>query len=394
MQDGLIVREGTGAAPPLSSCGIPPQMSAPLPLEGLVVVDFSRVLAGPLCAMLLGDAGAKVIKVEEPERGDETRRWGPPFAGDESAYYLSVNRNKELVALDLRTETGQAEARRLIAEADVVIDNFLDARKLRLGLTTEIVRGANPRVVHCSIRGFDRDSAEADLPGYDLLAQAAGGLMAITGEPDGPPMKVGVALSDVLTAHYAHGAILQSLWAREKSGEGASIELSLFGCTVASLVNVAQAWLLTGEEARRYGNEHPSIVPYQTFRASDGELAIAAATDRQYEALCRNVLEAPELARDPRFGTNAERVDHRSELTEAIGRVIATRPVSDWIGRCRAAGVPAAAVARISQVLGPGSGRPVESVVHPSIGPLEMVRSPVVRNGRRYPIRKPPPRLR
>jgi crotonobetainyl-CoA:carnitine CoA-transferase CaiB-like acyl-CoA transferase len=207
-------------------------------------------------------------------------------------------------------------------------------------------------------------------------------------------MKVGVALSDVLTAHYAHGAILQSLWARERSGEGASIELSLFGCTVASLVNVAQSWLLTGEEAGRYGNEHPSIVPYQTFRASDGELAIAAATDRQYEALCRSVLETPELAHDPRFGTNAERVEHRSALSGAIGAIVAARPVSEWIERCRDADVPAAAVARISQVLGPGEGRPVESVEHPSIGSLEMVRSPIVRNGRRYPIRKPPPKLR
>lgn len=368
-------------------------MTRPLPLEDLLVVDFSRILAGPLCTMMLGDAGARVIKVEEPELGDETRRWGPPFIGGESAYYLSVNRNKETVAIDLKSEEGRARASSLIEQADVVVDNYLDPQKERLGLTARQIRNLNSRVVHCSIRGFDPDSPEADLPGFDLLAQAAGGLMAITGEPAGRPMKVGVALADVLTAHYAHGAILHSLYARERNGEGASIELSLFGCTVASLVNVGQSYLVTGEEAKRYGNEHPSIVPYQTFRALDGELAIGAASDRQFQALCERVLDTPELAGDARFRTNDQRVAQRETLGGMIERITQTRRVDDLITRCRAANVPAAPVARISSILGERDrpGRPVESVEHPSIGTLEMVRSPIVRNGRRYPIRSAPP---
>lgn len=368
-------------------------MTRPLPLEDLLVVDFSRILAGPLCTMMLGDAGARVIKVEEPELGDETRRWGPPFIGGESAYYLSANRNKEAIAIDLKSDEGRARASRLIEQADVVVDNYLDPQKERLGLTARQIRNLNSRVVHCSIRGFDPDSPEADLPGFDLLAQAGGGLMAITGEPEGRPMKVGVALADVLTAHYAHGAILHSLYARERNGEGASIELSLFGCTVASLVNVGQSYLVTGEEAKRYGNEHPSIVPYQTFRANDGELAIGAASDRQFQALCEGVLGAPDLAEDERYRTNGQRVAQRETLGEKIERITEKHPVDELIERCRAASVPAAPVARISSILGARDrpGRPVESVEHPSIGTLEMVRSPIVRNGQRYPIRKAPP---
>ena len=368
-------------------------MTTHLPLHELVVVDFSRILAGPLCTMMLGDAGARVIKVEEPELGDETRRWGPPFVGGESAYYLSANRNKEAVAIDLKTDAGRERAWKLIEEADVVVDNFLDPQKERLGLTDRQVRSANSRVIHCTIRGYDRDSPEADLPGYDLLAQAAGGLMAITGEPDGRPMKVGVALADVLTAHYAHGAILHSLYARERTGEGATIEVSLFGCTVASLINVGQSFLVTGQEARRYGNEHPSIVPYQTFRAADGELAIGAASDRQFEALCREVLDAPELADDDRFRTNERRVGERETLSLLIDAITQRQSVDALIERCRAANVPAAPVARISQILGDRDrpGRPVEQIGHPTIGTLEMVRSPIVRNGDRYPIRTAPP---
>lgn len=360
-------------------------MSASLPLDGVVVADFSRILAGPLATMMLADAGARVIKVEEPVSGDETRRWGPPFVGEISAYYLSANRGKEVVRIDLKSADGRAEARQWIEQADVVVDNFLDPQKERLGFTPDDVRAINPRAVHCSIRGYDRDSPEADLPGFDLLAQAAGGLMSITGEPDGRPMKVGVALADVLTAHYAHGAILHSLYARERTGEGASIEVSLFGCAVASLVNVGQSFLLTGEDAKRYGNEHPSIVPYQTFPASDGEVAIGAASDRQFETLCREVLGTPDLASDSRFKTNADRVAHRRELTSLLEARTALLHVNEIVARCRLSKVPAAPVARIAQILGDRDrpGRPVETFASEA-GPIEMVRSPVVRNGQRY----------
>src|SRR5437868_3869913 len=222
-------------------------------LEGIVVADFSRVLAGPLCTQMLADAGARVIKIEEPERGDETRRWGPPFVNNISTYFLAVNRNKESIVVNLKSRSGSKIAERLVERADVVVDNFLPAQ----GLLPTIPK----RTVHCTIRGFDSDTPEADTPGYDLLAQAGSGLMSITGERDGDPMKIGVALADVLTAHYAFGAICAAL----RTGEGASLEISLFSATIASLANVAQNVLVTGAEAARYGNAHPSIVPYQLF---------------------------------------------------------------------------------------------------------------------------------
>lgn len=358
------------------------------PLHGLLVADFSRILAGPLCTMLLGDAGARVIKIEEP-RGDETRRWGPPFVAGESAYFLSVNRNKESVVLDLKTERGRDAARRLVGRADVIVENFKDEDRARFGLGADAVRSMNPRAVLCSIRGFDRDSADAALPGYDLLAQAAGGLMTITGEPGGPPVKVGVALADVLTAHYAHGAILASLVRRAGTGEGDAIEVSIFGSTIASLINVAQGFLVTGQEPRRYGTAHPSIVPYQTFEAADRPFALAVATNRHWEALAREVLGRSDLADDPRFATNAGRVENRNALLPRIEQALRARPAGEWIQACRARGIPAALVQSFGEIF---SGTVTSSVDHPSIGPLEMVRSPIARAGIHPPL-QPPPRL-
>src|SRR6266542_5349817 len=223
-------------------------------LKGIVAVDFSRVLAGPLCTQLLADWGARVIKIEEPQRGDETRRWGPPFVSNISTYFLAVNRDKESVAVNLKTPDGAEIARRLVERADVVVDNFLRTQKLLPKIPS--------RAIHCTIRGFDSDTPERDTPGYDLLAQAGSGLMSITGEPDGDPMKIGVALSDVVTAHYAFGAIATALFNRERTGKGATLEISLFSASVASLVNVAQSVFITRKEAKRYGNAHSSIVPY------------------------------------------------------------------------------------------------------------------------------------
>lgn len=342
------------------------------PLTDLLVVDFSRILAGPLCTMMLADSGARVIKIEEP-RGDETRRWGPPFVAGESAYFLAVNRNKESVVLDLKSEQGLEAARRLVERADVVVENFKPADRVRFGLEPERVRGRNPRAIVCSITGFDRDDRDAGLPGYDLLAQAAGGLMTITGAADGPPVKVGVAISDVLTAHYAHGAILTALHAREREGVGSSIEVSLIGSTVASLVNVAQAWLVTGEEPKRYGSAHPSIVPYQSFEAADRPFVVAVATDRHFELLAKEVLERSELAGDPAYRTNAARVENRATLISELSRLFAERPAADWVTRCRRVGIPAALVERFDEIF----SRPlVTEVEHPSIGSLKQVRSP------------------
>ena len=363
-------------------------MTAPLPLDGLLVADFSRVLAGPLCTQLLADAGARVVKIEEPGRGDETRRWGPPFAAGISAYFLSINRNKESLTLNLKSEEGRAIAAELISRADVVIDNFLPAQAQAFALPR------NEGAVHCTIAGFDSDTAEAGTPGYDLLAQAGAGLMSITGEADGSPMKAGVALSDVLTAHHAHGAILAGLLARERTGRGTSIEISLFGSTLASLVNVAQAALLTGQEARRHGNEHPSIVPYQLFRGSDRSFAVGAGTDRHFQSLCTDVLERPELASDPRFDTNAGRVEHRGTLVPLLDALFATRPAAEWVERCRDAAIPVSLVRGVLEALrSPEAGPLVATIDHPEIGPYETVRNPMRFDGERLPIRTPPPNL-
>lgn len=366
--------------------------TAALPLDGLLVADFSRVLAGPLCTQMLADEGARVIKIEEPSRGDETRRWGPPFLGGVSTYFLSVNRNKESLALDLRSDEGRRVAAELLARADVVVDNFLPAQRDALGLGD--VLGLNPRAVHCSITGFDPDSPEAQAPGYDLLAQAGTGLMSITGPADGEPAKIGVALSDVLTAHYAHGAICAALFARERTRRGARLEVSLFGATAASLANVAQAALATNREARRFGNAHPSIVPYQLFHGSDRPFAIGGGTDRHFQALCERVIERPELARDDRYLTNAGRVAHREELVSLLESIFATREATHWVDRCRQAAIPASLVRGVLEALrSAAAGSLVTSIEHPEAGKYELVQHPVLFDGARLPVRTPPPRL-
>jgi len=360
-------------------------------LEGLFVADFSRVLAGPLCTMMLAEAGARVVKIEEP-RGDETRRWGPPFLGDTAGYFLSANRGKESVVLDLKTERGLEAARRLIARADVVVENFKPSHRERFGLTADRVRELNPRAVLCSIVGFDGDGPDAAQPGYDLLAQAAGGLMSITGVPHGDPMKVGVALSDVLTAHYAHGAILSALLGRQRTGKGEAIEVSLVGSTVYSLANVVQGHLVTGERPRRHGNEHPSIVPYQMFHASDRPFVLAAASDAQYVTLCRSVIERTDLLEDSRYRTNALRVQYRDSLIDTLEWIFAGATADDWVGRARAAGLPAARVDHLDEIVG-RNPQLVSEVEGGAAGTYRAVRNPLVRDGSRVPLGGAPPDL-
>src|SRR5437764_11862476 len=293
---------------------MPPTLSSTtmrrvLPLEGIRVVDLSRVLAGPYCAMLLADLGADVVKVERPGEGDETRTWGPPYAGGEAAYFLAVNRSKRSVAVDLKQPEGRALVLDLCAQADVVLENFRPGAAERLGLDAAAVHDRNPAVVYCSITGFGKRGPR-DRPGYDFVVQAESGLMAITGEPDGPPTKIGVALVDVLTGLNAAVAILAALRRRDLGGTGERIEISLLDSALAALVNVAQNALVTGEEPGRFGNAHPSIAPYQPFRAADGWVAVAAANDGLFARLCE-VLGRSELARDERFRTNAARVRNR-----------------------------------------------------------------------------------
>lgn len=364
-------------------------MTQRLPLDGILVADFSRVLAGPLCTQLLADEGARVIKVEEPRGGDETRRWGPPFLNGVSTYFLSVNRNKESLALDLRGEEGRRIAAALIARADVIVDNFLPAQRQALGLSELPVAK-----IHCSIGGFDPDTAEANTPGYDLLAQAGAGLMAITGEPEGEPAKIGVALSDVLTAHYAHGAILAALYAREKTGQGRRIEVSLFSATLASLVNVAQGALATNTEARRYGNAHPSIVPYQLFHGSDRPFALGGGTDRHFRLLCERVLDRRGLAADARFASNGGRVEHRGTLVPILEAIFRTETAAYWVARCRAVGIPVSLVQGVLEALRSEPAQPLlEPIEHSLAGTYEAVRHPVRFDGERLPIRSAPPAL-
>ena len=345
-----------------------------VPLQGLLVADFSRVLAGPLCSQLLADAGARVIKVEEPGRGDETRRWGPPFVDDVAAYFLAVNRNKESITLNLKR--GRDIAQRLVDRADVVLDNFLQRDLLPVAPRT---------AVQCTIRGYDSDTPEANAPGYDLMAQAESGLMSITGEPDGDPMKAGVALADVLTAHYAFGAITSALVGRERTGEGASIEVSLFSSTVASLVNVAQNVLVTKREAQRYGNAHPSIVPYQVFHGSDRPFAIGAGTDRHFQLLCTNVLGRDDLASDRRFATNRGRVKHRGALLAQLEAEFRRRRAVQWVARCRKAAIPAALVRGVREAL--------RTPAACGIVTANAIRNPLLINGGRRPLGTPPPGL-
>ena len=304
-----------------------------LPLSGVRVVDLSRVLAGPYCTMVLADLGADVIKVERPQGGDETRTWGPPFAGGEAAYYLSVNRGKRSCAIDLSQEEGRALALELCAGAAAVIENFKVGGADRLGVGYEQVRERNPRVVYCSITGFGSRREPPGRPGYDFVAQAETGLMSITGAEDGPPYKVGVALVDVLAGVHAAAAILAGL----HGGEGARIEVPLLDTGLAGLVNVAQNALVTGREPERHGNAHPNIVPYQDFETATARIAVAAANDGLFRALCR-ALGLGELADDERFATNAGRVENRRELIPLLQERLRGRPAGGVGGGARRRG--------------------------------------------------------
>ena len=312
-------------------------------LDGLKVLDFSRVLAGPFATMMLGDLGAEVIKVERPDGGDETRSWGPPFdAHGQATYFLSVNRNKRSVVLDLKDSADLERARQLALTADVLVENFRPGLMAELGLAYEDLQPGNPGLVYCSITGFGPGQG-ARLPGYDLLVQALGGLMSITGEPDRDPQKVGVALVDILTGLFATSGILAALHHRERSRRGQKVEVSLLASLLAALVNQASAYTAGGVVPHRMGNAHPSISPYELYDADDGQLVIAVGNDRQFRALCETV-DRPDLADEARFATNTDRVANRTELREELERSLRRRPAADWSEALTAARVPAGLV--------------------------------------------------
>ena len=364
-------------------------MSGASALDGLLVADFSRVLAGPLAAMTLGDLGAEVIKVEPP-RGDETRTWKPPQTEDGSAtYFHSVNRNKRSIALDLADPDDRLVAVALAARADVLIDNFKPGGLQRLGLEPERLRERNPGLVHCSITGFGAAAGTA-LPGYDPLVQAMSGLMSITGPAGGEPSKVGVALVDVIAGLGAAVAILAALRARERDGEGQRIEIDLLSSALAALVNQASGYLNAGAVPARMGNTHPSIEPFATYGAADGALMICAGNDRQFEALAR-ALGSPELAQDPRFATNAARVENRAAVRELIEARLATAGVGAWVGRLRDAGVPAGPVNDVPAAFELAQTLGLNAV--DEHGGIHTVASPLGLRGTPPSTRRPPPGL-
>ncbi|WP_031014306.1 CaiB/BaiF CoA transferase family protein [Streptomyces sp. NRRL F-5727] len=315
-----------------------PREAAPGALSGIVVADFGRVLAGPYMTMLLADLGADVIKIERPDGGDDTRAWGPPFADGQATYFLGVNRNKRSVALDLTDPDGLAAARAIVDGADVLVENFRPGTMEKLGLGFEEVRRTNPGLVYCSVTGFGTDGGAA-LPGYDLLVQAMGGLMSVTGEPGGQGTKAGVALVDVITGLHAGLGVLAALRHRERTGEGQRVEVSLLGSLLSALTNQAAAHLGAGVVPRAMGNRHPSITPYEVFEARDRPLVLAVGNDRQFRALCERI-GRPGLAEDPRFATNTARVAHREELASELAGPLAGRTADAWFEELTAAGVP------------------------------------------------------
>ncbi|MCB5174615.1 CaiB/BaiF CoA transferase family protein [Microvirga lenta] len=367
-----------------------------LPLQGVKVLDLSRVLAGPWCTQTLADLGAEVWKIEEPTRGDDTRSWMPPEIGGESTYFLSCNRSKQSVAIDLKAPEGQAIVRRLAEKADVLVENYRRGALDRFGLGYEQLAPVNPRLIYCSISGYGRTGSRADEAGYDFAIQAESGLMSITGEPDGAAMKHGIAITDVVTGMNATQAILAALLAREKTGQGQFIDVSLFESAVALLANVGAGYLATGKEPRRYGNAHATVVPYQIFDTADGIVALAVGNDQQFRNLCVQVLERPDLWEDGRYRKNRDRVLNRETLIPSLGEVFRTRGTAEWIDRLKRSGVPAGQVRNVSQVFASpevAERSVVVEVPDARHGTLRLTASPLRLSG--TPVRPPkaPPRL-
>jgi formyl-CoA transferase len=364
------------------------------PLNGIRVLDLSRVLAGPYCTMVLGDLGADVIKVESPG-GDETRGWGPPFAGSESAYYLCVNRNKRGIVVDFKTEEGRKIIRELIKQSDVLVENFRPGTLARFSLDYDSASLINPNLIYCSITGFGQTGPLSDKPGYDFMIQGMGGLMSITGEPDGEPMKVGVAVADLFAGQNAVIAILAALQARTQTGKGQFLDISLFDSQVAMLANVASNFLISGNLSKRYGNAHANIVPYQSFQASNAWFVVAVGNDRQFEKLCR-VIGKEEYARDPRFAANAGRVENRDELIALLKQIFLRKTASEWLSMLENAGIPCGPINTLDKVF---SMTQVEArdmvmhVEHAEAGDLRLVGSPLKLSKTPVGYRLPPPRL-
>ncbi|MEX1248503.1 MAG: CoA transferase [Anaerolineales bacterium] len=365
-------------------------------LQGVRVLDLTRVLAGPYCTMVLGDLGADIIKVEEPGKGDDTRQWGPPFINNGlSAYFLSANRNKRSLTLNLRTEDGRLVLRELVHRSDVLVENFKTGTLDRMGLGWDELKRLRPDLIYCTITGFGYTGPYKDRPGYDFITQALGGLMSITGEENGEPMRVGVAIVDILAGQNACNAIVAALFARERQKTGQRIDISLLDSQLATLTYVASNYLVSGKAPKRYGNAHPNIVPYQIFAAKDGYFAFAAGNDLQWSRFCKQI-DHEDWAMDERFRTNPQRVANRGELIVALGELFARKTIEEWLEICEAATVPAAPINSINKALALSQtqARKMVSVVQQSGGErVKMLASPLNIPTQPTFLRYPPPML-
>ena len=365
------------------------------PLSGLTILDLSRVLSGPYCTMLAADMGARVIKIEHPERGDDTRAWGPPFVGGESAYYLSINRNKESVAVDFKSDAGRAILDALVSRADVLVENFRPGGLDRLGFGYAALAERFPRLIYVSISGFGQHGPRRLEPGYDAVAQAEGGLMSVTGTPDGPPVRLGVAIGDIAAGMFAFQGLLLALIARGRTGRGQWVDVSLLDTVVALLTNQAERVLAAGETPSRLGNRHASIAPYDTFDLADGVLVLAVGNDSQWQKFCA-ALGFDALGGDVRYRTNEGRVRAYDELRARLATALRPMARDPLVARLRAAGVPCGAVRSVDEALRDPqiiARQMVETVNHPTIGALRVLGLPVKLSATPGAVRTAPPRL-
>ena len=365
------------------------------PLAGLTVLDLTRVLSGPYCTMMLADMGARVIKVEQRGRGDDTRGWGPPFQNGESAYFLSVNRNKESVTLNFKKPGGRAVLDTLIARADVLVENFRPGTLARQGLGYDDLSGAHPGLVYCSISGFGQTGPRRSEPGYDAVMQGEGGLMSITGPADGTPYRLGVAIADIVSGMFAAYGVAMGLLVRERTGRGQFVDVGMLDSVAAVLTYQAGICFATGQAPPRLGNQHPTIVPYETFTASDGDMVIAAGNDALFRTFCA-VLETPALAEDTRFATNQGRIEHQETLRPLLANQLRTRPRDQWLEVLKRAGVPCGAVRDLAQVLADpqlAERMMVLPMMHPTAGPIQVLGVPVKLGDTPGSVRTTPPVL-
>ena len=365
------------------------------PLDGIRVVDLSRVVSGPYCTMTLADMGADVIKIEEPGRGDESRAFGPPFLGGESPYFLSINRNKRSCTVDLKSDDGRAILQRLVARADVLVQNFRPGAVERLGLDYDSLAPRHPRLVYCSISGFGDSGPDAARPGYDLIVQGESGLMDLTGEPDGPPTRIGTSIADLTTGLMAAQGILLALYARQTTGRGQHVRVAMLDAVVSLLTYNTGNYFATGEAPTRRGNDHPSVAPYQTLRAADGWINLGIANDALWRRYC-DAIERPDLRDDPRFATAPERVRHRAELIPIIEALTEERTVAEWMELLGAAGVPCGRIRNVAEVCTNPQlterGKVVEQP-HATAGAVKTIGQPIELDDTPARIRTAPPLL-